>query len=77
MKDEEFTDLDTLWEKNDQKWGFYVVFKGDVFKTPKKITGKTENNEVYDNNLYWVGGRLICREDCLKKVWKQVPDPNK
>ena len=74
MSSEEWTDLDSLWEKNNKQWGFFVLVKGSEWKGPQKITGKTENNEIYDDNLYWVGGRLICRKDCLRKIWKQVEE---
>ena len=69
---EEFKTLDDLWNENEGNI-FSVVYQGDVFKRVRKVTGKTkEDNKLYDPNLYWVDGRLICREDSLKKKWKQV-----
>ena len=65
--------LDELWDQQGGVPGFLVLYEGDVFKSPKKVTGKTGlDNKLYDANLYWVGGRLICRRDCSKRIWRLV-----
>lgn len=68
----EYKTLDELWEEADKKFPFFVSTKDDIFKRIRKVSGKTTTDTTdYDPNLYWVDGRLICRRDALKKMWKK------